>query len=405
MFESISFCTGNKTIEVNGQTFPLGELSVECLNITVDEYHAMHKLLQKAMDRTRSYEASHHLKDWFAANECFIRLDEKLRQYRLFRLIAEENAYLYEAREFTQQYSMYEIDDDYSDEHVEKVLNAWRSEDVSQPKPRELMIFPGSVKTKWRMYRKFTDMHAVILSDVASFNDTLRNFITLWMAGLDQLNPSRYAEALHDFLYSERSHKWISNPVDGTGFYAAADSVTLWYVPRETEPQSDQYKIYAYYEVQLLQTLLKTDFYRALEAGYTVRRCAYCKRFFLLKDARRSKYCDQPAPGDPKHTCAQLGYHFKGIKEAAGDSPRANSLRRCCQRIDRDCSRGNITREEKKRLYKKAKDLFHQAETRPGSSYEDFEESLASKNLYPLCGVVRRSTRKGRPKRGDTNDQ
>lgn len=376
MFESISFCVGNKTIEVNEQTFPLGELSVECLNITAEEYHAMRELLQKAMERTQIYETSHDLKDWFAANEFFIRLDETLRRHRLFRLIAGDNAYLFETREFTQQYSMYEIDGDDSHEHV-----------------------------KWELYRRFTDRYAVILSDIASFNDTIQPFINRWLADLEHLTPNRYAGALCSFLYSERSHKWVSNPVDGSGFYTAADPVTLWYVPRETEPRSGQYKIYAYYEVRLLQTLLKTDFYKALEAGYTIRRCAYCKRFFLLKDARHSKYCDQPAPGDPKHTCAQLGYHFKGIKEAVGDSPRANSLRRCCQRIDRDCSRGIITREEKERLYKKAKDLFHQAETRPGSSYEDFEASLASKNLYPLCGVVRKSARKGRPKRGDTNDQ
>ena len=142
------------------------------------------------------------------------------------------------------------------------------------------------------------------------------------------------------------------------------------------------------------------DFYKALETGYTIRKCAYCERFFLLKDARHTKYCDLPSPGNPKYTCAQLGYHFKRVKEMADDNPRSQSLRRCFQRIDRDVSRNVITAEDKVVLYKKAKDLFHVAETEAGTSYEAFEQMLQSENLYLLCGVVRRSKPRGRPKRG-----
>ena len=36
---------------------------------------------------------------------------------------------------------------------------------------------------------------------------------------------------------------------------------------------SDEYQIYEYYEAYNLQTLLKMDFYRALGAGYVIRRC------------------------------------------------------------------------------------------------------------------------------------
>ena len=35
MFWGISFCVGNKTIEVNGQEFSLGVLTAECLNISL----------------------------------------------------------------------------------------------------------------------------------------------------------------------------------------------------------------------------------------------------------------------------------------------------------------------------------------------------------------------------------
>ena len=65
----------------------------------------------------------------------------------------------------------------------------------------------------------------------------------------------------------------IANPLNGGGLYSNADPVMLRFIPRETDPGSDEYQIYEYYEAYNLQTLLKMDFYRALGAGYVIRRC------------------------------------------------------------------------------------------------------------------------------------
>jgi hypothetical protein len=150
--------------------------------------------------------------------------------------------------------------------------------------------------------------------------------------------------------------------------------------------------------VELLQAFLKVDFYKSLQAGYIIRKCEYCGRYFLLKKAYHTKYCDLPNPDDPKHTCAQLGYHYAGVKEAVGDNPKAQALRRCCLRIDKDFRRGIISADEKQRLYDKAKDLLHTARVNPNVSNDKFEKSLESKNLYPLCNVVRKTNPRGRPK-------
>lgn len=150
----------------------------------------------------------------------------------------------------------------------------------------------------------------------------------------------------------------ISNPVSNSGLYARSDKMQMEYIPRETFEGSGEYKIYTYYQVNRLQALLKTDFYRALEAGFIIRKCEYCGRCFLLKKAYHTKYCDNPAPDDPK----------------------AQSLRRCLIRIEKDCERNIITSEEKELLTATAKDMYHSATTRSGISNEEFEESLASKN-------------------------
>ena len=51
------------------------------------------------------------------------------------------------------------------------------------------------------------------------------------------------------------------------------------------------------------------------------------------------------------------------------------------------------------RLRAKAEELYHEARTQPGMPYEVFNESLATRNLYPLCGVQRKSRPVGRPQK------
>ena len=58
MLWGISFCVGNKTIEVNNQEFSLGELTAECLNISVDDYTAMRKAGHQAARYMEVYEAT-----------------------------------------------------------------------------------------------------------------------------------------------------------------------------------------------------------------------------------------------------------------------------------------------------------------------------------------------------------
>ena len=75
------------------------------------------------------------------------------------------------------------------------------------------------------------------------------------------------------------------------------------------------------------------------------------------------------------------------------------ALSRCHQRIDKDKARGIITAEQQMRLRAKAEELYHEARTQPGMPYEAFNESLATRNLYPLCGVQRKSRPVGRPRK------
>ena len=434
MFTSIAFYIGEKVLGLNGREYPLGELTAEVLNISPEEYHELWRMLDKAMDSMDRYEKDRQMQDWFDANEEMIRLHEALLQHRIFRLIQSETEVLYEARTLTEQYSLFPEEDfvlgerdwsilgaigDYEDylEHPEDyggediLTLRWGEEHytMTEPRPpvppappektRALLIMPGPLRDKWRYYKRYCENYRELLVDIMSVCQTLRAFVRMGLTPLEKLTPDNYVASLHEFLFHERAHKWVANPVDGSGFFTYMDDVRIHLRPQETAPGSGTFKVYEYYEADRLQTMLKLDFYKGLEAGHLIRRCENCGRYFLLQKGYHTKYCDLPNPNNPKYTCAQLGYRLRGVKEEAEDSPLSQALYRCFQRIDKDKSRGNITAEERELLRERAQELYHEARTRPGTSYDAFNASLSKEKLYPLCGVQRKSRPRGRPKR------
>lgn len=84
MFEKILYCVGNKTIEINGEDFSLGELTTEVLNLPRNDYLEMKTILDSAIQKSYKYETSHDLKDWFEVNEDFILLDKIMSKYMIF---------------------------------------------------------------------------------------------------------------------------------------------------------------------------------------------------------------------------------------------------------------------------------------------------------------------------------
>jgi hypothetical protein len=425
LFGCISFCIGDKCIEINGKKLSLGDLTTEFLNLPKDKYAAMRKQLELAQSKAYKYIISKQLSDWYDANEEYIKLDAMICEIPCLDLVREETDIFEETRQLTAQISMFENDDceltDYDLEVLNKITayedylehpenyggtNKEFFSTVPQPpipepppeKTRALLVYPGNLDCKWEYYKNYCDAYAQSLYDIESFNNTIFNFIKFFLSSTEKMNADSYASALYDFFNFPRADKMIANPMRGTGLFTANDQVIMRHMPRETFEGSGIYKIYQYYEVESLQALLKMDFYKALESGYIIRKCEYCGKYFLLKKGYKTKYCDNPAPDNPKYTCAQLGYHRKGIKELQADNPKAQSLRRCYLRIDKDLSRGVITRKEKEKIYRTAQDLYYDATTKSGTYNEEFEQQLASKNLYPLCNVVRKTKPRGRPK-------
>ena len=214
MFGCISFCIGDKCIEINGKKLSLGDLTTEFLNLPKDKYAAMRKQLETAQSKAYKYIKSNRLSDWYDANEEYIRLDAMICEIPCLDLVREETDIFNEARQLTAQMSMLEDDGceltDYDldllnkitayEDYLEHPENCggtnkeyYRNTEtdkvfcVASPQPpipepppektRALLVYPGNLDCKWKYYKSFCDAYAQALYDIESFNNTIFNFI------------------------------------------------------------------------------------------------------------------------------------------------------------------------------------------------------------------------------------
>ncbi len=251
----------------------------------------------------------------------------------------------------------------------------------------------------YKVYKAYFDRIHALVDDISLFYTVIIDFTAKLLMPMESLTKSNINEAVQ-MLTEYHYPVYLPEQKRGIGYpYRYNKPITLSFHSREVSPENGEYEIIETYTTDELLMLLKIDFYKALEAGHLIRQCEYCGRFFLLTKRLHTKYCDNPAPDNPKYTCAQMGYRQSRRKENPEDDPKADSLRRCLNRITKDFSRHVITAEERDLLKAKAEELYHTAKIRAGVTYEDFEESLKSSYLYSLCGVTRKSNPVGHPKK------
>ena len=353
MFNSITFSVGKKTISLYGRELLLGELSVQVVNIGYQQTQELYVILKDGKGYVEQYADTKDDTLLDRAHGCYQKLEDKLRQYPLLALLLDAECLFPKV-----------VD-----------LNA----------PRHLCILACLERAR------------ETLDSILIFRNAISHFIKAFIMPMKKLtgeNLSNAAAVLNSELYlmylPERDDLGICPYHDGM--------VELKFETVASDPGTNEFQVLEKYTTESLLMLLTVDFYKALGVGHLIRQCEYCGRFFLLTKRLHTKYCDNPAPDNPKYTCAQMGYQKSRKKEQPEDDPKADSLRRCLNRITQDCSRGIIIPEERDLLKAKANELYHEAKIRSGVTYEEFETSVASKNLYPLCKVKRRSNPVGHPK-------
>ena len=196
MFDTISFCIGEKNIEINGASFSLGEPTTQILNIPKDEYHAMFELSRTAFETMYKNKTPPSKEEWLACNDRLITLEQKMMRHRLLALIKDKNQILYETQTYLAQMSLFD-NEKYemceSEEELRKMMLAyseyiyeWEDESLQRDLPdyenvneipRELLVFPGDVQAKWDYYCGYCANYMRVIEDIGWFHDTIYKFI------------------------------------------------------------------------------------------------------------------------------------------------------------------------------------------------------------------------------------
>ena len=167
MFTKIRFCIGNKNIEFEKFSFSLGEITASVLNISPEVYHKLKDKIYRAKEKAEEYEATRDTSVLKKANQLYYDLRNALCDTFIFHVLEEESEMMYNTIE--------------------------AEEDVIE-------------ESHLHVYRSYFASYERLLYDLASFNQTIRYFITHHLDALKTLNAENYA-ALNDFLFSSRAWK------------------------------------------------------------------------------------------------------------------------------------------------------------------------------------------------------
>ncbi len=370
MFNDICFYVKGNMIEVNGQEFLLGEPSESCMNISPSEFEEIYDKYRSA-----EYIMNHEInaekdiaveyippskENWGRLNSMMVEIDTALKKHKIFQVLDTQNAV-----EFFKGFT--DMDG--------TIMNS----------------------ENWELYYKTASLYKPMIDDIFNFNKTMYYFVNDFLSHLKKLDPENFAAAYYDFLTNPMAYKMTANPIMNEYMsYTSADFLEMNMIPKEITDGYGEYVIAEYYHVERLQSFLKVDFLKGLMAGHHIGRCKHCGRFFLMTKGYKTRYCDKPAPENPRFTCNQMAYRTLRVKEENADNPKYQSYRRCLNRVMRSYQRKAVNGEQKSALLRKAEELYHTAMTSSEFSNEEFERQMQSENLYKLCGFD--VPKRGRPK-------
>ncbi len=168
--------------------------------------------------------------------------------------------------------------------------------------------------------------------------------------------------------------------------YTDDDYMILQYIPY-FDPTDLEYHIGELFKMDSLQSLAKTDFLRGLMLGHYPKKCAHCGRYFLMTDARNTKYCSYPSLENPKVSCKIMARRKHKPRETVKNDPICQIYNKCRKAIIKRCQRGGITDNERDALLAKAEEYKFKMDMLAAYSREEFEKLLSSEQLYKECGL------------------
>ena len=132
-------------------------------------------------------------------------------------------------------------------------------------------------------------------------------------------------------------------------------------------------------------SFILTDFFGGLALGHYPRQCEVCETYFLMKNARKQKYCTGFAPldmtGGKKLTCRQYAA-MVGRKELAKNDPIKDIYTKRCACIRTELSRDKVSWNLAYEAKELAKELKTRCDYEEDYTYEEYLKDMERDNLY-----------------------
>ncbi|MCR5817294.1 MAG: DUF6076 domain-containing protein [Ruminococcus sp.] len=243
-------------------------------------------------------------------------------------------------------------------------------------------------QARWIWYLELVDIAAGYVEDLMAVIRVFKCFADADIARPVHYNKSGLAGLYHLWRYDERYIDFIRYFEDKDKMhYTDDDYMILAYIPYY-DPADNEFHVGELFKMDNLQSVVKTDFLRGLMLGHYPKKCAHCGRYFLMTDARNTKYCSYPSLENPKVSCKMMARRKRKPKEMVKNDPICQIYNKCRKAIIKRFQRGGLTETQKKLLIDKAEEYKYRMEMSAAYSREEFEKLLSSEQLYKECGLT-----------------
>ena len=322
----------NKLAEINEETFPLGMITTEFLNITKEQVDEFTNLLidaYKVLDKVYMKSSFIHLSPYSKGNF----KDFEVAFKNLFNIV-----------NILPLYKQLDID---SSDWIDRLRNVFHT----YPKEDSYIELCKSLQSI-----------QIIRDEIVVYQKYLLMFVDEFLEKAKLRNSHYYALALYDFLSNERVQAELQKDKDSGTIvqFKLEHTVSSEFVAWPDLNDREKYTIGERKVFDCLAGFIIYDLLKALSAGNSPRKCHNCGMHFLLTAGYPDVYCNNPIEGDPKgRTCKDLGpHHPKKYKENAVK----HAMQTLKERLKKQLSDGRIELKEHDKHWNYGQSLAKQFE-------------------------------------------
>ena len=345
------------TVTYGKRTLPVGTIGCAALNITDEQITELSTLCQPL-------------------NKVILMVETGSVDVSVFPEVEESLLKIIHSLQETEPFSFLDLAADdgeihrlFDEEHIENVIAYIRS-------AQEI----GTVVTFGEKYRHGVGVLKLI-QVMAQLGGTLliyKQTMTAFAHALhdSERTPDGYAAAFAEH-FSNTDTLSLNSPS-----WMSLTNTTMQYVsaviPEKESPQLVKRMHYISFV-----GMFRSDLFEGLCVGHAPKKCPICGRWFLTTNARHTKYCGNPAPGDKLgRTCRQIG-NLKGReqRELADDHPIKLIYERRLNTINRYIKRGTLDADLAKSMKKLAKDKMLRALSDSRYAKGSYEKEMEQENL------------------------